>query len=258
MILKNTTYNSIASIYDEIMASVDYQGWVNYVEALVSLHNGSFNSVLDLACGTGSSTIPFARRGKLTTGIDLSTAMIKIAQNKIKGETLHNLRFLQSDLCRLKLQESFDLAVLFQDGLNYLIGTERLASAFKNIHTILNPEGFFVFDLTRPRLRPLSGEKNSEVAEDDQFTFFWESNFNYETNIWSIKLIIFRLVENGLYKKYYEEHQEQDYPPGLVSELLKKCGFTVLGIYPSFSLEPIKNDEESEAKLTFVTRRIGE
>jgi len=250
------SYNAIATIYDDIMSTVDYEGWADYVEDLASLHSCSYNSILDLACGTGSSTIPFAKRGIPATGIDLSAVMIKIARDKTEKEKLNNLRFLEQDLCQLELAEKYDLAVLFQDGLNYLIGTEKLFSAFRNIHQVINPEGLFIFDLTRLKLRPHSTPGRKEIVEDDRFTLFWESNYDHHNHIWSISLTIYCLVENGLYERYYEEHQEQDYSPELISKLLKKTGFTLLGLYPSFSLKPVKADLESEVKLTFVARRI--
>lgn len=237
------------------MISVDYESWAHYVKTLAEKHGGRYKSVLDLACGTGSSALPFARQGIFTTGIDLSPAMIEKALEKSAAEKLKNTEFFVQDLCQLKLPRLYDLAVLFQDGLNYLIGAEKLALAFKNVYRMVKPGGLFIFDLTRPALRPGSLNRNTEMADDDNFTMFWESDFCANTRTWSVKLIVFRLRKAGLYEKFYEEHQEQDYPPDQVTSLLKEEGFSVLGLYPSFSLKPLEINADFEAKLTFVARR---
>ena len=39
-------------------------------------------TALDLACGTGSTTIPLARRGLKMSGLDLSSPMLQIAEEK--------------------------------------------------------------------------------------------------------------------------------------------------------------------------------
>ena len=56
-------YSGLAAVYDRLMAGVDYEAWADYVTQLIEHWGGNPRLLIDLACGTGGSTLPFARRG---------------------------------------------------------------------------------------------------------------------------------------------------------------------------------------------------
>ena len=65
------------------------------------------SSVLDVATGTGSQAIAFARRGYAVTAIDLSEAMLGVARRKAGSDTV---RFEAGDATRLRFgADSFDV-----------------------------------------------------------------------------------------------------------------------------------------------------
>jgi len=245
-------YEIFAEAYDEIMCSVDYEAWADYVEALLAKFNSRPHSLVDLACGTGSSTLPFARRGYKTTGVDLSRSMLKKARQKLESENLP-AEFIEQDLRHLSLPEKYDLAVLFQDGLNYLIDENDLAKALKQVHAVLHPSSLFIFDLTRPGLRPDNQESTSCKIELEKLTLDINSHYCHETDLWSAEMIVSQQTENGIFKRSREEHQEKDHHPKLIVDLLEKNGYKTLAIYPSFKLEPV---EGNEAKLTFIAKKF--
>ena len=244
-------YEGFAAIYDQIMAGVDYEGWADYVESLLRRYGGDPKSVLDLACGTGSSTLPFAARGYRTGGVDLSEAMLRTARGKADAADLA-IEFHQGDLRTLKLPWRYDLALLFQDGLNYLLSEKELAEAFTRVFELLHPGGFFIFDLTRPSLRNQSGELSIYWADEEEFTLIWESRFDRAAETWELFLTVFIKEKEGLYRKIQEQHRERDYTPERVKKLLTEAGFTLLDVYPTYRLHPA---EGSEPKLTLVARR---
>lgn len=244
-------YEGFAAIYDQIMAGVDYEGWADYVESLLERHGFKPGSVLDLACGTGSSTLPFSARGYQAGGVDLSEAMLRAARDKAAAAGLA-ADFLRGDLRSLKLPGRYDLALLFQDGLNYLLSEKELSLAFSGVFDLLHPGGFFIFDLTRPSLRNQSGELSIYWADEKEYTLIWESRFDRAAETWELSLTVFIKEKEGLYRKIQEQHRERDYAPETVKELLNRAGFTPLGIYPTFRLHPAGG---SEPKLTLVARR---
>lgn len=235
------------------MCSVDYEGWAEYVEMLLEKHAKRAKTlhVIDLACGTGSSTLPFARRGYDTVGIDLSDEMLKRAQEKSSHQSLP-ARFYKQDLRDLALPWEFDLAVLFQDGLNYILSEKELYEVFYDLFSILKSRGLFIFDLTRPGLRCSDPKGSTSVAELEDLTLIMESSYNGHEDLWSARLIVFQLIQYGYYKKYREEHQEKDHDPEVVARLLDQAGFTVRAIHPSFTFKPAGS---SDQKLTFVAEK---
>lgn len=246
-------YRGYAAIYDRIMVGVDYEGWVDYIEAILRPFGRMPSAVVDLACGTGSSTLPFAARGYRVTGIDLSPPMLELARSKAEAAGLP-VDFKQMDLRSLSLPERFEMAVLFQDGLNYLLTENELRQAFIGVRNLLQPEGFFIFDLTRPSLRNQSEALSIYWAEEEGFTLIWESRYHRETETWALFLTVFISETEGLYRKYQERHQEKDYSSETVEKLLAEAGFALLQLHPTYRLEPARG---SEAKLTFVARRLG-
>lgn len=246
-------YSVFASIYDRIMCGVDYEGWADYVEAIFKRYRHRPRSLLDLACGTGSSTIPFALRGYRIAGVDISDAMLEEARRKARRSGL-KIDYYLSDLRSFKMTGPFDAALLFQDGFNYLLSIEELASAFASVRRNLARRGLFVFDLTRPALRADDGGSVC-WADDRDFTLIWESSFDAAEGIWEVALTGFYRRRGGSYSKFQEKHLEKEHPPGLVEKLLQEAGFALRGIFPSFSLEPAVGNE---AKLTFVAEVIDE
>lgn len=248
----NEPYAGFAGIYDQVMCGVDYDSWADYVEQLLDRFAKKPRSLVDLACGTGSSTLPFAGRGYQVAGVDLSAAMLTQARLKAARENL-DVAFYQSDLCLLELPEKYDLALLFQDGLNYILSEQQLEQALLKVYAVLNPGALFIFDLTRPRLR--AGDEDSNVcwADAEDFVLIWETGYCSKENLWSVLLTVFSRTDSGLFKKFQEQHQEKDYEPDLIINLLDKTGFSLLGLYPTFSLEPTNG---SEQKLTFVAEKV--
>ena len=245
-------YLYFAEIYDQLMCGVDYESWADYVEQLLRRFGKQARSLVDLACGTGSSALPFAARGYRVGAMDSSEAMLQRARFKVQQAELPVILYL-NDLRSFCPVERYDLALLFQDGLNYLLTEAELAAALGRVYDLLTPGGTFIFDLTRPSLR--GGEEKSSVswADDVDFTLIWESFYKHKEAIWEVALTgFYREKEGVLYRKFQERHREKDFEPERVRSLLEEAGFTVLGLYPSFSLEPACG---SEAKLTFAVEK---
>ncbi|NLA47208.1 MAG: methyltransferase domain-containing protein [Firmicutes bacterium] len=241
-------YAGFAGIYDRIMEGVDYEGWADYIESLLQRFNRQPRSLLDLACGTGSSSLPFAARGYRVTGLDLSEEMLQVARAKAAAAGLQ-VNFCRMDLRELRLAEQYDLALLFQDGLNYLLTDKELLQAFSGVRKLLQPGGLFIFDLTRPSLRARNGQPSVYWADEEDFSLIWESRYDKTTETWEVFLTVFEIEEGGLYRKFQERHREKDYPPDLVCRLLEEAGFRLLEIFPTFRLAP---SAAGEPKLTFV------
>ena len=69
--------------YDELTEDVEYEKRADFVEKLFLRAKRPVRSLLDLACGTGTMTELFARRGYTVTGVDYSPEMLAQAQQKL-------------------------------------------------------------------------------------------------------------------------------------------------------------------------------
>ena len=71
-----SAYHFLAGCYDRFTYDVDYASWADYIQRHFSRCSLPGNTVLDLACGTGSLTRELALRGYELIGVDRSPEML--------------------------------------------------------------------------------------------------------------------------------------------------------------------------------------
>ncbi|HBX22771.1 MAG TPA: class I SAM-dependent methyltransferase [Desulfotomaculum sp.] len=243
-------YSGLARIYDYLVSGVDFDGWIDYVEALLSRFDLQAASIADIACGTGNTVFPFARRGYKTVGVDISGAMLDLARAKAQALNL-DVSFIKQDMRKLMLPEQVDLITCFHDGLNYLLDITDIKQTFRQVNDNLRPGGTFIFDLNR--VTWLAGSDNSPVlVDDDDMTLFWESEYVQASEIWTIKLTAF-VREGNIYHKCTEIHQEKGYHPIEIVASLADTGFNILGSFNAFSFAPADN---SSVRHFYVAQKM--
>ncbi len=228
-------YSGLARIYDYLVAGVDFEGWIDYIEALLGRFGLEAASVCDIACGTGNTAFPFARRGYKTTGVDISGEMLALARLKAKAQNL-DVAFIEQDMRALALPAQADLITCFHDGLNYLPDIKEISQTFKGVYDNLRPGGAFIFDLNR--VTWLSGSDTGPmVLEEEDLTLIWQSGYERESEIWTIKLTAF-VRDGDVYHKFTETHREKAYHQTEIALKLSAAGFHILGSFNAFSHNP--------------------
>ena len=100
-------YKVISKIYDllDVIYFRDYNNSPR--KAVFDRINGNEN-VLDICTGTATNAINIAKRKPTTRifGIDLSSNMLKVAQNKIKRAELKNIKLYKMDATQLKFRSN--------------------------------------------------------------------------------------------------------------------------------------------------------
>ncbi len=248
-------YSEFAAIYDAVMRDVAYDMWADYVEEICERHGHAPETVLDVACGTGSSTIPFAARGYRTAGVDSSRAMLDIAEAKATARgvgiefALQDMRSLRAD--RLKTGPEFDLVICLYDSINYLADPKELRAALSGFLRALRPGGLFVFDVNAAR-RLSQMTETSIFLEGPGWTFIEQNTFDPASAIWEITVTGFIRRRGELYRRFREVHRERAYSESEMRSALTGAGFTVRAAYAAFGLEPA--DHET-ARIYFVGQR---
>lgn len=109
--------------------------WMDSVKPLRSL------KVLEIGCGTGSSTVALAERGALVTGVDLDPNGVAIARERCElyGITATFHRQNAADFLAAQAVGSFD-SIVFYASLEHMTISERLRS-LEHAWRILPPGG---------------------------------------------------------------------------------------------------------------------
>lgn len=229
-------YAGLAKIYDYLVAGVDFEAWIDYLEEILQRFNYRPATVADLACGTGNTLLPLARRGYKVTGIDISPQMVAVAAQKA-GEAGLDVSFLIQDMCTFRLDAPVELVTCFHDGLNYLLAYADLVQVFCRVRENLTTGGMFVFDLNALNwLADLPAEAGE--LKEQKISLTWESKFDPRGPFWEICLKVSLDEENGVHR-FAEVHREKGYRPEEVERALAQAGLELLAAYDAFSFDPV-------------------
>lgn len=147
-------YDRYASVYDEANAQNDYETWVGGA-LLPELEKRGLRKgwVLDVGCGTGRAFDPLLDRGWKVVGCDLSAGMLAEAERKYGSRVqLQELDARSvpaiSPSPDRPAGEAFELVLLLNDVVNYMIEDGDLERAFAGVKANLSRDsGLVAFDV---------------------------------------------------------------------------------------------------------------
>lgn len=215
------SYETLSEYYDRFTDDVGYEEWADFFERLFEREGVKPSLVLDLACGTGSLTRILAQRGYDMIGADASPEMLMQAlQNTLDCEPRPLL--LNQRMEELDLYGAVDACLCCLDSVNYVTEPEALQTAFERVHTFLNPDGLFVFDINTPeKFARIDGE--SYVREDDGVFCVWQAAV--EDGLCAYQFDIFE-QEDDVWHRAQETHEERIYEPAQLTAMLEQAVLT--------------------------------
>ncbi len=120
--------------------------------------------LIDLACGTGTHALIQAARGVEVIGLDLSRAMLAVAERKADSAS-RTITWVHGDMRSFDVAKPVDAVTCLYASLNHLADPDELASTFTQVAAHLRPGGAFVFDLnTRTGFEALWRKPGSDTG----------------------------------------------------------------------------------------------
>ena len=253
--LNPSPYDVFASYYDAFTHESDYEAWSAQVLEVATRHGLAGNALLDLACGTGNSFLPFERRGFRVTGCDGSPAMLAEAACKAPDVAL-----VHGDLRSLAVLGRFDLVTCFDDSLNYLPDGEALLAAFRGIRANLARRGLACFDLNT-LLAYRTTFACDRVFERDDLVFAWRGRCSpdAEPGCHAVAEIdVFAPAGGTVYERITSRHEQRHFGPDEVVELLATAGLQCVAVYGVLDDGTLVRgaDECRHLKSLFVARHV--
>ena len=242
-------YKNLAASYDRLTNDVDYNATVEFYMEILRREGLSPQTVVDLACGTGSVTEILARKGYRITGVDMSEEMLTEAAMKtmdMEQPPMYSCQKLQN----LRLPRGVDMAVCALDSLDYILDPADCKEAIRRTYKALNPGGIFIFDVNTPeKLRAMDDQVF--LDEDDDVYCVWRGEFDEKTNICSYGMDLFQR-EGKMWRRSFEEHREYAYSQEQLTGFLKDAGFTHIEVYADRLFEAPR---EGEQRIYFKARK---
>lgn len=245
-------YEAFAPFYDELTENVGYEERGEYLLSLLKSNGVHKGILLDLACGTGSLSVYFAKRGYEVIGVDISADMLSRARVKAY-ESGVDILLLNQSMTQLDLYGTVDCAVCTLDSINHLTNEADVKKCFECVSLFMNEGGVFIFDANTPYKHRKILANNTFVYDTHGVYCVWQNSFDPQTDEVEISLDFFTQSENGLYERFEESFSECAYSDGSLIKMLSDSGFEVAAVYDDMTKNPPCGNSQREI---FVARKM--
>lgn len=238
-------YDPFARYYD-----ADFRDYVDDVPFYREMARRTGGPILELMCGTGRVLLPLAESGLTITGVDISPAMLAIAQDQIDNADLADCASLiEGDVRSLALPEQhFGLAFVAVNSFMHLEDVRDQLATLQNVRRSLTRRGLLILDLFNPSPTEIAREDNRLVLDreydlDDRHVQKFvaidtdtASQCSYVTYLYDETDAEGRLARRTMrftmrwFYRYEIEH------------LLARTGFTLRSVYGSYDLDDYTSD----------------
>jgi SAM-dependent methyltransferase len=208
--------------------------------------------MLDVACGTGKSFLPFLERGYEVTACDVSERMLALAAAKAGDRA----RLERHDMRRLPALGAFDLITCLDDAVNYLLSGAELEALLAGIRRNLAPDGVAVFDANA--LSMYRGFFASlSVLPSEHLVLVWRGEASADLRPGGrARAIVEALVrgDDGSWSGEAHTHVQRHHPEPVVRRAAAGAGLRVAGLHGMTIDGAIHDgfDEEAHSKALYV------
>ncbi len=173
---------------------------------LQNLPEGS--TILDLCCGDGRLTKILNEVGYDVIGIDGSAEMLVYARQRCP-----RVEFVVADARDFSTGQRFDAVISTFDALNHVMSKDELARVFRCVFDVLNPAGYFAFDLNREEAyTELWSQTFTEV--EPAMVSISQGWYNASMRSAHCNITLFRLIEDAWRRSDFQLaqycHREKD------------------------------------------------
>jgi ubiquinone/menaquinone biosynthesis C-methylase UbiE len=242
-------YASLADLYDaetsDAAVQAFYDEWRDSLLKAVRQNEVPVRVLIDLACGTGNTTVPWTRQhGWTVVGVDRSAAMLRQARKKSR-----RVRWYRQDLTRLDLKERADVVTCHFDALDHILVPKDLERVFVRVARIMNEGGLFQFDMnTEHWFRWL--RVHEKLFRVGPHFFMAYNEYDPKRRIATFHQLWF-VKRGGTYRKREVVVQERSYCTAEIRRMIKKAGLRLLKLKIQSKLEgrPIR--------MLYLARKSG-
>jgi SAM-dependent methyltransferase len=246
-------YDALAPHYDAFTAHHDYETWTTTLERMARAHGLRGKRLLDVACGTGKSFLPFLDRGYEVTACDISPAMAERAAAKAGDRA----RVEVHDMRALPRLGAFDLVCCLDDAVNYVLSAQELDATLAGLARNLAPGGVVVFDANSLAAYRMFFATMSVVADEGR-VLVWDGHAPADFAPGAVAQATLEALcrrDDGTWRRERSGHLQRHHPRETVERALRRAGLqaTVYGMHLDGSTTDAF-DELDNSKAVYVAR----
>ncbi len=244
-------YTADAELYDVVYADYD-----DDIAFYVSEAQRAHGPCLELGAGTGRTLLPVAEAGVTVTGIELSAAMVALAQRKLRRATAAvqaRVALHAADMRTFQLDERFALIYIPFRAFLHLTQVGDQLEALENIRRHLLPGGRLALNFFEPSLPYIAanldadagtlrrtGEEFVDPRTGHQLVEWATTHYQPLSQHLDQYFIYDELGKDGrVIKRFYRRVFLRYIHRWEFEHLLARTGFEVEALYGSFDRGPI-------------------
>ncbi len=246
-------YDVIAPFYDIEHAhfSEDLDMYQNFAEA-------SGGSILELACGSGRVLLPLAQAGYETVGVDTSTSMLALAQQRIQAATLSGCcELIQQDMSQMQLGRKFRMAFIALGSFAHIITRKEQQQTLTNIRAHLSTGSLFILDISNADARYMEDLVGQVLHQgtwrrDDgtMLTHFVSPASSAERHLLELTHFYDQHSQGGTVQRTTVTTHLYLFERGEMELLLEQASFVIKDVYGDYDLGPCTLESP---RMIFVT-----
>lgn len=248
-------YEPWARHYDGFTADHDYEAWTRTIEGAARAAGLRGTRLLDVACGTGKSFMPFLARGYTVVACDISPAMARLAAGKARGRA----RVEVHDMRALPRLGAFDLVCCLDDAVNYLVREGELEAAVAGMAANLAPGGVLAFDTnTLATLRRAFASLDVAATQDRVFVFDGQGHRELEPGgCTSARIEVLARGDGGSWSRTVTEHIQRHHPEPRVRAAIDAAGLDCTAVHGFTQDGRLWDavDDERHSKALYIARQ---
>lgn len=235
------------------------------VEFFIDYSKKARGRTLELGCGSGRVLIPTAQAGCEITGLDLSTSMLRICQEKLSAqpETVRErVRLVQGNMTAFDTGEAYSLITLPFRPFQHLIAVDDQQACLNCIRKHLAGRGQVIIDLFHPYPPRLNDIKYAVEIEDlpemelpDGRKLRRTSRiaaFHRDQQYNDVELIHYVSYPDGRTERLVESFPFRYFFRYEMEHLLELCGFKVAELFGDFDRSAFSTDSP---EMIFVAEK---
>jgi len=251
--MKQVRPADVRDIYELRAETIDYffpdrEDEIEFWEKIASDYG---DDILHLMCGTGEISVGLAKKGFDVTAMDLTEAMIYVAEDRIEEEDIDNIELLNDDARYFNLDKKFDFVFVSTGDFHHFTSEDDIDAFLAKSYAHLKPEGALAIEFF-----PLPDEDfKRELKEFDPLRAppegidVWKTNktsYDSDTQMLEIKEELFvDKQEEGKGKSGEYEIQLKLFSKEEIKEILEDAGFRDIKFLENHHYTPYLKDSDT-------------
>ncbi|QDQ02453.1 class I SAM-dependent methyltransferase [Lysinibacillus fusiformis] len=149
MILDNTEEYDNPTLYDK-----ENEPYLPEMPFLLKWASKKEGTIIDVACGTGRTTIPLAKKGHKLIGVDIHRGMLDEAKKKSSNLDLQ-IDWVEQDCTKMNLNIKSNLIYSVGNSFQHFLTNESQDALLSSVNKHLEIDGIFIFGTRFPSVEEL-------------------------------------------------------------------------------------------------------